>query len=147
MRFIIKNSINLLLQCIILFLFSSTIDAQNASIANTHELTLVFEDNFSGSDLDLDKWLAFPGCYHSRTPDCDNRELQYTTQGHNFEFSGSSVKIVAKEENLGLRLVDGCPPSGVDSATYGTYMMGDGYTNLRPFNYTSVEACNGIQNS
>lgn len=60
---------------------------------------LVWEDDFSGSSLDLNKWSYQTG---TGTGGWGNNELQYYRDGsNNLEVSGGTLRIIAREESFG----------------------------------------------
>ncbi|MCK5137517.1 MAG: glycoside hydrolase family 16 protein [Bacteroidales bacterium] len=80
---------------------------RNGSIdlCNNDSYILVFEDEFQGSDLNLNDWQ-----YRDRIRYC-NDEQQYYTEGDNLEFSNDAIHLVAKEETIFARAEDGTPPN------------------------------------
>lgn len=60
--------------------------------------SMVFSDEFNGTELDRTKWDT-EYYYGSRTNSFNN-ELQYYTDGGNFEFNNGVLSIIAKEETV-----------------------------------------------
>lgn len=122
---------------------STSLLAQMADIAQTNDLTLVFEDNFADGSLDFSKWRDKPhGCIHTRLS-CHSEAQYFTQGGNNLEFAAPSImKIVAKSESIGNQFVDDCKctdPPPAPCIVNPNALMQDGYPNLRPFYYTSSE--------
>ena len=102
---------------------------QNQLSCPTYEgLELIFEDNFDGNSLDLTKWqYSYPWQNVSNSDYC-------ATGGNNYEFTGTSIKLIAKEEVIyGPRLTY-CPDG---SNNINTCLADDDYVNYRKWNYTS----------
>jgi len=103
------------------------IQASTSYICNTNPWVLVFEENFNGTSLDLSRWT-----YGPRLRYC-NEEQQYYTSGDNIEVSNGTLKLIAKEETVYARAVDGRPDDE------HLYCDGDDRgQNKRYFYYTSA---------
>ena len=89
-----------------------------------YEWKLLFDDNFDGNALDKQKWdNSYSWCARS----LGTGEAQYYTDDENFIFSGGTLKIIARNEQVS-KLINLCSSN---------VMMPDGLMNQRTFNYTS----------
>lgn len=107
----------------------------NAPVCNTAPFILVFEDNFDGTTLDLDKWQVTPFAQGALQPyydddgnlhDSGDQEYQSL---NNVEVSNGTCKVIAKHETVMRRAVNWKPAEEI---------LEDGLPNYRQYNYTSA---------
>lgn len=92
-----------------------------------NRLELVFEDNFDEDSLDQTKWhYTQPWANHSK--DGFNSSLEYQTDGLNYEFGNSKLRLVVKDEKIYAKAI-----RSLDS----NYVLTDGLPNLRWWDYTA----------
>ena len=93
---------------------------------NTKNYRLVFEDNFNGSTLDLNKWEL--QAWGQGSLNGGNSDQVYTLEPDNIEVSNGTLKIIAVNQPKTRRAINYLPDNQI---------LSDGLPNLRTYQYSS----------
>lgn len=93
---------------------------------NTNNYRLVFEDNFDGSTLDLNKWEL--QAWGQGSLNGENSNQIYTLEPDNIEVSNGTLKIIAVNQSKTRRAINYLPDNQI---------LSDGLPNLRTYQYSS----------